>query len=160
MESVSGFLSGNGLVSQLAIVILTMIGLQVVMSLIEQVNSFYKKMYRQAVVLFNNTTTTSVTIPQGPDTGFPILYNSRDEQQGSAFSYSMFLFIHPDTFEASSSSDENCVNTTSKNAPGTLKHIFHKGNDSGFPNLAPAVFVEGDKNTLRIYMNTINIYNI
>jgi len=156
MESVSGFLSGNGLVSQLAIVILTMIGLQVVMSLIEQVNSFYKKMDRQAVVLFNNTTTTSVTIPQGPDTGFPILYNSRDEQQGSAFSYSMFLFIHPDTFEASSSSDENCVNTTSKNAPGTLKHIFHKGNDSGFPNLAPAVFVEGDKNTLRIYMNTIN----
>ena len=149
-----GFLSGDGLVSQLAIVILTMIGLQVVMSLIEQVNSFFKKMDRQAVVLFNNTTSTSVTIPQGPNTGFPILYNSRDEQQGSAFSYSMFLFIHPDTFETSGSA--GCMTTGGRNAPGTLKHVFHKGNDSGFPNLAPAVFVESDKNTLRIYMNTIN----
>jgi hypothetical protein len=42
MESVSGFLSGDGLVPQLAVVILTMIGLQVVMGMIETVNDFLK----------------------------------------------------------------------------------------------------------------------
>jgi hypothetical protein len=164
MESVSGFLSGDGLVPQLAVVILTMIGLQVVMGMIETVNDFLKKLDRQAVVLFDNSTATSVSIPQGPDTGFPILYNSRDEQQGSAFSYSMFIFIHPDTFENIGPSADQCGNvstpgTSTGTAPVKLKHIFHKGSDSGFPNLAPAVFVESNANNLRIYMNTINAWD-
>jgi hypothetical protein len=159
MESVTGFLLSDTLVSQLAIVVVTMIGLNVVMGMIEQINEFFKKLDRQAVVLFDNSTTTSVTIPQGLDTGYPILYNSRDEQQGSAFSYSMFIFIHPDTFELAPA-------TTSANNPVTsglsqvkLKHIFHKGSDSGFPNLAPAIFVESNSNTLRVYMNTVNAWN-
>lgn len=159
MESVTGFLLSDTLVSQLAIVVVTMIGLNVVMGMIEQINEFFKKLDRQAVVLFDNSTTTSITIPQGPDTGYPILYNSRDEQYGSAFSYSMFIFIHPDTFELAPA-------TTSANDPVTsgfsqvkLKHIFHKGSDSGFPNLAPAVFVESNSNTLRVYMNTVNAWD-
>ena len=164
MESVTGFLLGDGLVPQLTVVILTMIALQVVLGLIEQVNSFLSKLDRQAVVLFDNSTATSLTIPQGLDTGYPVLYNSRDEQQGSAFSYSMFIFIHPDTFEKTGSSADQCENTSE---PGKafgfsqvkLKHIFHKGSESGFPNLAPAVFVQSDINTLRVYMNTINSWN-
>ena len=155
----TGFLLSDTLVSQLAIVVVTMIGLNVVMGMIEQINEFFKKLDRQAVVLFDNSTTTSITIPQGPDTGYPILYNSRDEQYGSAFSYSMFIFIHPDTFELAPA-------TTSANDPVTsgfsqvkLKHIFHKGSDSGFPNLAPAVFVESNSNTLRVYMNTVNAWD-
>ena len=47
MESVTGFLMGDGLVPQLVIVILTMIGLQVVMNMIEQFNSFLTKLDRQ-----------------------------------------------------------------------------------------------------------------
>jgi hypothetical protein len=164
MESVSGFLSGDGLVPQLAVVILTMIGLQVVMGMVETINDFLKKLDRQAVVLFDNSTATSVSIPQGPDTGFPILYNSRDEQQGSAFSYSMFVFIHPDTFENLGPSADQCGNVSTPGAstgtaPVKLKHIFHKGSDTGFPNLAPAVFVESNANNLRIYMNTINAWD-
>ena len=161
MESVTGFLMGDGLVPQLVIVILTMIGLQVVMNMIEQFNSFLTKLDRQAVVLFDNTTTTSVTIPQDLDSGFPILYKSRDEQQGSAFSYSMFIFIHPDTFGGGAASEGSCSGPSpgaspNGNAPVKLKHVFHKGSNNGFPNLAPAVFVQTDVNTLRIYMNTIN----
>ena len=163
MESVTGFLMGDGLVPQLVIVILTMIGLQVVMNMIEQFNSFLTKLDRQAVVLFDNTTATSVSIPQGLNTGFPILYNSRDEQQGSAFSYSMFLFIHPDTFEKSGPVGNQCgasaPGLANGKAPVKLKHIFHKGSENGFPNLAPAVFVQNDVNTLRIYMNTIDTWD-
>ena len=164
MDSVTGFLSGDGLIPQLAIVILTMIGLQVVMGLIEQVNSFLTKLDRQAVVLFDNSTAMSVSIPQGPNTGLPVLYNSRDEQQGSAFSYSMFIFIHPDTFEQQNPMTDQCGNTTGPgsakgNSAVKLKHIFHKGSDVGFPNLAPAVFVESKANNLRIYMNTINSWD-
>lgn len=160
----TGFLSGDGLIPQLAIVILTMIGLQVVMGLIEQVNSFLTKLDRQAVVLFDNSTAMSVSIPQGPNTGLPVLYNSRDEQQGSAFSYSMFIFIHPDTFEVQNPVTDQCGNTTGPgsakgNSTVKLKHIFHKGSDVGFPNLAPAVFVESKANNLRIYMNTINSWD-
>jgi len=167
MESVTGFLAGEGLAPQLLIVFLTMLALQVVMLMFEQVNAFLSKLDRQAVVLFDNTTTTSVSIPQGPNTGLPILYNSRDEQVGSAFSYSMFVFIHPDTFDKTpnAATADQCGNMLPP--PGQaqgfsqtkLKHIFHKGSDSGFPNLAPAVFVESDKNTLRIYMNTIDAWD-
>jgi len=161
MESVTGFLAGDGLIPQLAIVVLTMIGLQVVMGMIEQLNRFLSKLDRQAVVLFDNTTTTAVTIPQSLESGFPILYNSRDEQQGSAFSYSMFLFIHPDTFEGGAALDGSCSGPSpgapsTGTAPVKLKHVFHKGSNNGFPNLAPAVFVQSNVNTLRIYMNTIN----
>jgi hypothetical protein len=159
MESVTGFLLGDTLVSQLAVVVVTMIGLNVVMGMIEQINEFLKKLDRQAVVLFDNSTTTSITIPQGPNTGYPILYNSRDEQQGSAFSYSMFIFIHPDTFELTPNASSANDPAPSSGSQVKLKHIFHKGSDSGFPNLAPAVFVESNSNTLRIYMNTVNAWD-
>jgi len=164
-SGVMAFAMGPGLGSQLLIVVLTMLALQVIMLMMEQVNSFFSKLDRQAVVLFDNTTATSVDIPQGPNTGFPILYNSRDEQQGSAFSYSMFVFIHPDTFDQNPGAavDQCGVSHAPGQAQGfspiKLKHIFHKGSDSGFPNLAPAVFVQSDVNTLRIYMNTIDAWD-
>jgi len=161
-SGVMGFALGPGLASQLFIVIVTMLTLQFLMSILERINEFLKKLDRQAVVLFDNTTATYVEIPQGRDTGFPILYNSRDEQFGASFSYSMFVFIHPDTFEQMGNSDSCVKNTPGKDmgsAPVKLKHIFHKGSDSGFPNLGPAVFVESNTNTLRIYMNTIDSWN-
>jgi len=161
-SGVMGFALGPGLASQLFIVIVTMLVLQFIMTIVEKINEFLNKLDRQAVVLFDNTTATYVEIPQGTDTGFPILYNSRDEQYGASFSYSMFVFIHPDTFEQSDHRDSCAKNTPGHDmgtAPVKLKHIFHKGSDSGFPNLAPAVFVESNTNTLRVYMNTIDSWN-
>jgi hypothetical protein len=162
-SGIAAFAMGPGLASQLFIVIITMLALQVVMTMLEKINQFLTKLDRQAVVLFDNTAATHVEIPQGPNTGFPILYNSRDEQQGSAFSYSMFIFIHPDTFETAPGADDKCSSGRGNQAYGfsqvKLKHIFHKGSDSGFPNLAPAIFVQSDVNTIRIYMNTIDSWN-
>jgi hypothetical protein len=37
---------------------------------------------------------------------------------------------------------------------GEWKHVFHKGNDTSFPNRAPGVWFHPDKNSVRVYMNT------
>ena len=152
--SIHSFIFGSGLVSQLVLVVVAILVLQIVMSMFEYLWTTYNNMSQKSVSLFNSTTMTAVDIPQGRDTGFPILYNSRDEQQGSTFSYSAYIFINPDTFEQQRPQTEQSTHTVKK-----LKHIFHKGSESGFPNLGPAVFVESDSNTLRIYMNTINTWN-
>lgn len=152
--SIRSFIFGSSLVSQLVLVVVAILVLQIVMSLFESLWNTYNSMSQKSVSLFNSTTMTSVDIPQGLDTGFPILYNSRDEQQGSTFSYSAYIFINPDTFEQKRPQTEQSTHTVKK-----LKHVFHKGSESGFPNLGPAVFVESDSNTLRIYMNTINTWN-
>jgi hypothetical protein len=123
------------------------------MSLLDIIGNTFARMSETSVTIFNATTATSVNIPQGFDTGFPILYNSRDEPQGSTFSYSTWLFIGPDTFEDNKPIDANLMKVKK------LKHIFHKGSENAFPNLGPAVFVESDTNTLRVYMNTIDSWN-
>ena len=39
---------------------------------------------------------------------------------------------------------------------GEWKHIFHKGNSSSYPNRAPGVWIHPDKNSVRVYMNTLD----
>ena len=38
---------------------------------------------------------------------------------------------------------------------GEWKHVFHKGNSSSYPNRAPGVWFHPDKNSIRVYMNTV-----
>ena len=38
---------------------------------------------------------------------------------------------------------------------GEWKHMFHKGNKTSYLNRAPGVFIHPDKNSIRIYMNTM-----
>ena len=38
---------------------------------------------------------------------------------------------------------------------GEWKHVFHKGNSSSYPNRAPGVWFHPDKNSIRVYMNTM-----
>ena len=39
---------------------------------------------------------------------------------------------------------------------GEWKHVFHKGNSSSYPNRAPGVWFHPDKNSIRVYMNTMD----
>lgn len=39
---------------------------------------------------------------------------------------------------------------------GEWKHIFHKGNDTGYPLRAPGMYFHPKENTIRVYMNTMN----
>jgi hypothetical protein len=151
---VRGFIMGSSFVSQLVLVFVLLLVLQLVLVFIDKISQIWTRMDQQSVVLFNSTTATAVDIPQGPDSGYPLLHRSRDEKQGSTFSYSAYIFINPETFEVQKPNVDQNVQQVKK-----LKHVFHKGSEQAFPNLSPAVFVESDTNTLRIYMNTINEWN-
>ena len=93
-------------------------------------------------------------MPQGGENAnvYPQVYNSENEINGMEFSYSTWIFINPDTFNASVA--EVCGGESNNDAH-LLKHIFHKGSKDAFPVMAPGVFVHGNKNSLRIYMNSV-----
>jgi len=144
-----GFIMSRGLVSQLILTILTIFVVYIIITMFEVVVTTVKKMSQQTTVLFADTTPGKQLIVQNPDAE-KLIYNSQNEKQGMEFSYSMYLFISPDTFEATV--QETCG--ASNNKPTYLKHIMHKGSKDGYPLMAPGLFVEGNKNTLRLYMNS------
>lgn len=149
-NTVTTFILGDGLVSQLIFVIVCMLVFYAAITLVESVVEQVVKMDRQSTILLQDTTPSRHFIEQAPGSE-NLLYNSENEVNGMEFSYSMYLLISPETFDASVS--EVCGGTSTQN-PTKLRQIFHKGNKDGFPLLAPGLFVHGNKNTLRLYMNS------
>jgi len=150
------YVMGPGLVPQILLVVVVMIAANTVISVIEVIVNTLQKQSQLSTVIHNDTLTDKWTVIQNPNSEDPLIYNSINEPTGMEFSYSMWLFIDPKTFEAGRSqqcSSGSNVNTT------VMKQIFHKGSKSGFPLLAPGIFVKGDTNTLRIYMNTTIDWN-
>jgi hypothetical protein len=150
------YVMGPGLVPQILLVVVVMIAANTVISVIEVIVNTLQKQSQLSTVIHNDTLTDKYTVIQNPNSEDPLIYNSTNEPTGMEFSYSMWLFIDPKTFEAGRSqqcSSGSNVNTT------VMKQIFHKGSKSGFPLLAPGIFVKGDTNTLRIYMNTTIDWN-
>jgi hypothetical protein len=150
-----GYLLGKNLISQLLLTIIIMLGVYSVITIFETVINTVRKFDQQTTVLFKDTTPGKQLIVQKPGAD-GLIYNSENEQNGMEFSYSMYLFISPDTFEASVS--DSC-GVKSENKPTMLKHIMHKGSKDGFPLMAPGLFVEGNKNTLRLYMNSTTAWD-
>ena len=149
--SVVGYVAGPGLIPQVLLTIVVLLTLFAVITLVETVVETVKKYDRQTTVLFPDTTAGGQVIVQKPNYGTPLIYNSENEMNGMEFSYSMYLFISPETFEgrgAASCGASGRTDTTS------FKHIFHKGSKDGFPLLAPGLFVDGKVNTLRLIMNS------
>jgi hypothetical protein len=104
---------------------------------------------RTNAVLLKDTTTAQQFIGQDPDdSNLPRMYNSKNEPTGIECTYSLYLMVNPETFDAPASAEPS-------NGPVPVKHIFHRGFKNAFPAMAPGVFVEAGKNTLRIYMNTV-----
>lgn len=64
---------------------------------------------------------------------------SADQKFGLEFSYSFWLWIDSRTYS---------------NNNGKPKHILHKGSANAIPNMAPGVWLDGEKNDLKVYMNT------
>ena len=62
-----------------------------------------------------------------------------DGQDGIQFTYGFWFEIDDFTYKK-----------------GEWKHIFHKGNSSSYPNRAPGVWIHPDKNSVRVYMNTLD----
>jgi len=148
-RSVIGYVAGPGLIPQILLTIVVLLTLFAVISLVETVVDTVKKYSRQTTVLMGDTTTSGQVIVQKPNYGTPMIYNSENEMNGMEFSYSMYLFISPETFE------ERVSSTCGTSSQGSaFKHVFHKGSPDGFPLLAPGLFVDGKVNTLRLYMNS------
>ena len=80
----------------------------------------------------------SLIIPQNPkEEGSITLYRSDNEDGGMEFTYTFWMLID---------------NLSYKH--GQWKHVFHKGNDTGYPLRAPGVYLHPTKNLMRFYMNT------
>jgi hypothetical protein len=116
----------------------------VAMQLLESGFSQLKRYQKMAVDMFPLTYDSPQTWPQDPESGYELLEPSKDERNGTEFSYSCFISVQPDNF------------TGQKN---TFKHVYHKGSKGVFPLMAPGVFFKSDNNTLRVYMNSSMNWN-
>jgi len=155
MESAQAFLNGPGLLPQLVLAVLTLIAFYLGFTLYESVRKAVKKFLNQTTTIVQDTITGGRVIPQYPGSGFPLIYQSENEIHGLEQSFSMWIFIHPDTFDDIAKQD-SCGGQIATEKIKRLKHIFHKGNKDAFPLLAPGIFCQSDKNTLRIYTNSVD----
>lgn len=145
IQTVKTYLVGEGLLPQLLLTVVVLLVFYVAITSLESIVDGVKRLDRTATTLMGDTVTSKHLIPQMPGGSAPLIYNSENEANGMEFTYSMYLFISPETFGEQS---------TSSGGAKKLKHIFHKGSKAGFPLLGPGLFVESDKNTLRMYMNS------
>uniref|UniRef100_A0A6C0LQA5 LamG-like jellyroll fold domain-containing protein n=1 Tax=viral metagenome TaxID=1070528 RepID=A0A6C0LQA5_9ZZZZ len=108
----------------------------------------YLGMFRDRVELFPDTYPSgslSYTAVQNPAS--PIaqtVYTSDNQRSGVEFSYAMFCYIQSSTFRDGNSA---------------LYHILHKGYSKAYPLMGPGIFVHGNANTLRVYMNSYSTWN-
>jgi len=134
-------LFGTGIPAQILIALLAGLILFIVLFSIE---SFIKTINRYAnakTVLVPDTVTSnrSIVFRQSPsDPKVKMILPSENELTGVEFTYSFFLYIEPSTFDGSD----------------RLKQVFYKGYAAPFPLLGPGVFLKGDSNTMRIFMNS------
>jgi len=111
----------------------------ITMQLIESSFSALKKYQQMAIDLFPATYDSPQTYPQDPNSGYELILPSRDERNGTEYSYSCFISVQQDTFTGEAN---------------TFKHVFSKGSKGIYPLMSPGVFFMSDKNTLRVYQNT------
>lgn len=139
--STGSVLFGTGIPAQILLALLAGIVLLIVLFSIE---SFIKTINRYSTSRVNLVADTimsnkAVVIRQSPSAvGAKMLLPSDNELTGVEFSYTFFLFIEPSTFDGSD----------------FLKQVFYKGYSTPFPLLGPGVFLKGDSNTLRVFMNS------
>jgi hypothetical protein len=79
----------------------------------------------------------ALVISQDPKNDSYIPISKSDGQDGIQFTYDFWILVETYDYK-----------------PGEWKHVFHKGNSSGYPNRAPGVWLHPSKNALRFYMNT------
>jgi len=142
-----GYVMGKGTVAQL---LLSLVLAIVVYILFMSLELLYKSLIAVAGTKVNvlaltvNAEDKPREFEQNPAARNPkLLPMSDNERTGVEFSYSFFLWVNPGTF----GNDDG------------LKHIFHKGNPTPFPLMAPGVFMKNNTNTLRVYMNSSKTWN-
>jgi len=127
-----------------AIVVLLYIGLATAEFIYKSIMS----MWVDKVELFPETYpsgTRMFTAIQNPRNPAAKTVNLSDNQRsGVEFSYAMFIYLKSECFASGEQK---------------LLHILHKGYNKPYPLMAPGIFTWGNKNTLRIYMNSYDSWN-
>jgi Concanavalin A-like lectin/glucanases superfamily len=114
----------------------------------EYIYKSYLGMFRDRVELFPDTypsgslAFTAIQNPASPIA--QTVYTSDNQRSGVEFSYAMFCYIQSSTFASGDAS---------------LYHILHKGYSKAYPLMGPGIFVHGNANTLRVYMNSYSTWN-
>ena len=109
----------------------------------EYLYNSYLGMFRDRIELFPNTypsgslAFTAVQNPASPIA--QTIYTSDNQRSGVEFSYAMFCYIQSVTFSR---------------GEAVLYHILHKGYSRPYPLMGPGIFVWGNSNKLRVYMNS------
>jgi hypothetical protein len=135
-------LTGVNTASQLLQSVLIWFFIYALLSILNNVGILYMTWLEMNTALQPDTSAATDTYTQDPnlDTS-KTCFLSRNEPNGTEFTYSVFLFINNNNFTKDTDS---------------LKHVFHKGSPppDPYPLVAPGVYTMADKNTLRVYMNS------
>jgi hypothetical protein len=85
----------------------------------------------------NKNAKHALIISQNPENKKTPKIHRSEGQNGIEFTYSLWMLIDDFNYKQSD-----------------WKHVFHKGNESAYPAIAPGVWIHPNKNMLRVYMNT------
>lgn len=147
MNTTSGWmetLTGNTIPSQIILALIAGLILFIVLFSVENLIKLFNKYKNAKTFLVENTLTSnsSRVIRQNPaDRNAKLLLPSDNELTGVEFTYSFFLYVDPST-----------IKTTETDT--VLRQVFYKGYSQPFPLLGPGVFIKGNTNGMRIFMNS------
>ncbi len=145
----SGFLTGTGFVNQLVYALILIVILHITFFAAEKLYKAYAsygKSYVDLMPMTYSATDREYTLTQDPtvdaagrlNPNYKPIALSDNERTGIEFTYSFFIFVNPTTFNSNSD----------------LLHVFHKGFSKQYPLLGPGVYMMGNENTMRVYMNS------
>ena len=134
-------LNKNQIVKQIVILVVIFVITILVMYLINLgvINAIRGKHDSPMIFEASKNAKNSMIVSQDPSNENSVMLYRSDNQNGIQFTYSFWFVIENMEYKF-----------------GEWKHMFHKGNKTSYPNRAPGVFIHPDKNSIRIYMNTMN----
>ena len=130
----------NPMIMKILIIILSIVFTIILMTLLRKfvIHTLRTKHDKPMILEASKNAKNSMIISQDPSNKNSIMLYRSDNKNGIQFSYSFWFVI------------ENMEYMF-----GNWKHMFHKGNKTSHPNRAPGVFIHPNKNSIRVYMNTL-----
>jgi hypothetical protein len=152
MDALSNFsLTGENTLSQILFALVLVILVYVSLSGAEYVYTSITRMYKDRIELFPDTIVSGprmYTVVQNPLIAGSNTINFSDNQRsGVEFSYALFINVSSATFNENTTGAQN------------LYHILHKGYSQLYPLFCPGIFLWGNTNTLRIFLNNFDTWN-
>ena len=156
VSATKAFLNSSSILAKIVFIVLVIICFFILLRLGTAVlNYAFSPSSNPILVKGTKDAKKSMVIPQNPNTNpYTVIQRSKNKQGGIEFTYSTWLNIDDLEYKK-----------------GEYRHVFHKGNDNitfdenddtyglNFPNNAPGVYIDPNKNALVIIMNTFKKIN-